>query len=177
MNRSGTGCVRVLGGSLPRPEVGRVGSSYVNRSVTGCVPAPGSGLPGGGYVGVDISNANRLVTGRVPAPGSNRPGPGVGGICISYGSSYVNWSVTGCVPAPGSILPGPGVCGVSNSDVGRFGLAPPRGWSRRGCLGSRASASAPTAPATNGISFSTPSSAGSDPRGRRKFTSVSAVNN
>ena len=60
MNQSGTGCVRVRGGSLPCPEVGRVSSSCANRSVTGCVPVPGSDLPGPGVCWVDRLYVHRF---------------------------------------------------------------------------------------------------------------------
>ena len=101
-------------------------------------------------------------------PGSDRPGPGVG-------ISYANRSIMCCVSVPGGDLPGPRVRWVGGSYVHRFGLAPPRGPSRRGCPGSGVSTSAPTAPVTIGISFGTNSGPGSDPRGRQKFTSVSVV--
>ena len=74
------------------------------------------------------------------------------------GILYANRSVTGCVPVPGSVLPGPGVFWVGSSYMHRFGLALPRGPSRRGCPASGVSASAPTAPGTIGISFGTNSS-------------------
>ena len=115
----------------------------------GCVPAPGCDLPGAGYVGTGSSYANRSITGCVPAPGGGLPGARYVRVCISN----VNRSVTGCVPAPGSDQPGPGVGGVGSSYVGHFGLAPPRGPSRRGCPGSGVS---PTAPMMIGISFCTP---------------------
>ena len=153
INRLSTGCVLVRGGSLSCPNVGRAGSSYANRLVTSCVPVPGSCLPGPGYVGVGISNANRSVTGC----------PGYVGVGIGY------WLY------PGTNRPGPGVGWIGNSYLVRFGLAPLRDPSRRVCPGSGVTASAPTAPVTIGISFGTRSGHGSDPRGRQKFTSVSAV--
>ena len=118
----------------------------MNQSVTGYVPPPGSCLPGPGYVGVGISNANRSVTG-----------------------------FTGCVPAPGGSLRGPGVCQIGNSNLGRFGLAPFRGPSRRVCPGLRVYASAPTTLVTTGISFGIWSGPVSDLCGRQSSTSVSAV--
>ena len=147
-NRSIINCVSAFGGGLPCPEVG-VYCVTTNRLAIRRVPIPGNCPPSLGYVGFGILNVNQSFTnftGSVPVPGCCLPGPGYVVLVILN----VSWSFPGFTngdPAPGSGLRGPGVCCINNSYLGRFGLAPLRGLSRRCCPGSRMTTSRLTAPA------------------------------